>query len=127
MRTRVSSTPGVTSTRGPSDRAPVMTRTELSDLDRHLARGPHLVNGAILGAGVGAVIGWLSGRSVSSSVAQGAVGGVCVGLLVYGYAEWSSSRAHAAVPELEGRQNLVGALAPFPFYAPSVTYPWSAH
>jgi len=106
-----------------------MTRTELSDLDRHLARGPHLVNGAILGAGVGAVIGWLSGRRVTSSVAQGAVGGVCVGLLLYGYEQWSSTRAHAVAssPELDERRHLVGALAPLPYYAPSVTYPWSAH
>jgi hypothetical protein len=101
-----------------------MTRTELSDLDRHLARGPRLVNGVILGAGVGAVVGWLSGRHVSSSIAQGAVGGVAVGLLLYGYEQWSSSQGHK---ELEGGKHVAGALAPLPFYAPSVTYPWSAH
>ena len=101
-----------------------LTRTELSDLDRHLARGPRLVQGAVLGAGVGAVIGWLSGRRISSSVAQGAVGGVCVGLILHGYEHWSSVQGHK---ELGEGKHLAGALAPFPFYAPSVTYPWSAH
>ncbi len=101
-----------------------MTRTELSDLDRHLARGPRLVQGAILGAGVGAVIGWLSGSRITSSVMQGAVGGVCVGLILHGYEQWSSGQAHK---ESDGKPHLVGAVAPYPFYAPSVTYPWSAH
>jgi len=104
-----------------------MTRTELSDLDRHLARGPRLVQGAVLGAGVGAVIGWLSGNRITSSVAQGVVGGVAVGLILHGYEQWSSTQAHAALPLEAGKEYLVGALAPFPFYAPSVTHPWSAH
>lgn len=101
-----------------------MTRTELFDLDRHLARGPRLVQGAVLGAGVGAVMGWLSGRRISSSAAQGVVGGVCVGLILHGYDQWSSAQGHK---ELGDEKHAVGALAPFPFYAPSVTYPWSAH
>jgi hypothetical protein len=104
-----------------------MTRTELSDLDRHLARGPRLVESAVLGAGVGAVIAWLSGSRVSSSVVQGAVGGVFLGLGLHGYEQWSSTQAHAALPLETGKEHLVGALAPFPFCAPSVTYPWSAH
>jgi|SRR5271170_184066 len=106
-----------------------MTRTELSDLDRHLAQGPQLVQGAVLGAGVGAVIGWLSGgrsSSLGSHVAQGALGGVCVGLLLYGYEQWSSTHGHKELIDGDGR-HAAGALAPFPFYAPSVTYPWSAH
>lgn len=100
-----------------------MTRTELSDLDRNLARGPRLIEGAVLGAGVGAVMGWLSGDRLMTSVAHGAMGGVCVGLLLYGYEQWSSTHGHK---ELDGRY-VTGALAPFPLYAPSVTYPWSAH
>lgn len=101
-----------------------MTRTELSDLDRYLARGPRLVQGAVLGAGVGAVIGWLSGHRITSSVAQGALGGVCVGLILHGYEQWQSTHGHK---ELGGEKSFVGAIAPYPFYASSVTYPWSAH
>ena len=65
-----------------------LTRTGLSDLDRHLARGPRLVEGAVLGAGVGALLGWLSGRRISTSAAQGAAGGVCLGLFAHGYEQW---------------------------------------
>jgi hypothetical protein len=99
-----------------------MTRTELSDLDRRLAQGPQLVTSAVLGAGVGAVIGWLSGRGIAASAGQGVVGGVVVGLLVYGAGQWQSSESHK---RSEG--HLAGFLAPFPLHSRSVTYPWSAH
>jgi hypothetical protein len=101
-----------------------MTRTGLSDLDRRLARGPRLVTSAILGAGVGAVVGWLAGRSTTTSMGQGAVGGVVVGLLYHGYEQWSSVRGHE---QLGAPEHLTGILAPYPFYSRSVTYPWSAH
>lgn len=105
-----------------------MTRTELSDLDRRLARGPQLVTSAVLGAGVGAVIGWLSDRRIAASAGQGVVGGVVVGLMVYGFGQWESANAHGGHAGLaSAKDHLTGITAPFPLYSRSVTYPWSAH
>ena len=101
-----------------------MTPIELSDLERQLARGPRLCNGALLGAGVGAIIGWLGGRSVSSSAMHGAVGGAAVGLMVYGYGMYSADQAKR---EALVSGHFAGALSPYGLHRSSVTYPWSNH
>jgi len=103
-----------------------MTRTELSDVDRRLAKGPRLVPSAVLGAGVGALVGWLAGRPVPASMGQGAAGGVALGLLLYGYSEWASSAEHKKLGTMPG-DHFAGVVAPYPLHAHSVTYPWSAH
>lgn len=102
-----------------------MTEFELTELDHDLAEGPRLVRDAVFGACIGAAVsclGYGGARNFFSSIAQGAGAGVTVSLLSYGFDQWKSSREHA----LKG-WHVAGALAPFPFYAPSVTYPWSSH
>ncbi len=61
-----------------------MTQTELADLERKLAQGPHLVSDAVFGACVGGLVGWLGfaqGRHMLGNVTQGACAGVFVSLV----------------------------------------------
>lgn len=105
-----------------------MRETELVMLDHDLAQGPCLVRDAVFGACVGAVIGWFGkadSKHLFSSIAQGAVAGTGVSLASYAFGSWKSANEHRqlGVPS----SHLTGALAPYPFYAPSVTYSWSNH
>lgn len=111
-----------------------MSRHELGELDRELSCGPCLVQDALLGACVGAAIGWFQGqrgRGFFSTVTQGAGAGAGVSLLRYSYCQWLSGREHAELEKkvektVERVEHLTG-LAPYPLYRPSTTYPWSEH
>lgn len=95
--------------------------SELADLDHDLAQGPRLMRDAVFGACVGAVFGWLgSPKGMVSSVVQGAGAGAAVCLAGYAFGQWKSSQEHKQLGMHVG-------LAPAPFYAPSLSYPWSNH
>jgi hypothetical protein len=102
--------------------------SELADLDEELAQGPRLARDAVFGACIGAAMSWLGyggGNRFASSAMQGAGAGVAIALLAYGFDQWKSSSAHQEkARQLSAK---TGFLAPYPFYAPSVTYPWSSH
>lgn len=106
-----------------------MREAELADLDHELAQGPRLVRDVVFGACVGAVIGWLGfggRRQMIASVAQGAGAGAAVCLVAYGFGQWKSAKEHEQLDASTGK-HVTGTLAPYPFHAPSVTYPWSSH
>jgi hypothetical protein len=99
--------------------------TELADLDHELAQGPRLMRDAVFGACVGAMIGWFgssSGKRMLTSVAQGAGAGAAVCLASYAFGQWKSAQEHKQL----GPSHFAG-IAPAPFYAPSLSYPWSNH
>jgi hypothetical protein len=106
-----------------------MTESELFDLDHELAQGPRLVRDAVFGACVGAAVSWLGysgSKNLFASAVQGAGVGATLALLSYGFEQWKSSREHVLLGSGLPR-HVAGALAPYPCYAPSVTYPWSSH
>ena len=111
-----------------------VTEAELLDLDRSLARGPHLVEDAVLGASVGVLIGWFSGvgRGAITNAAMGAAAGSLVSVLRYSGKQWLSKREHdksEAVVKgyLAGLERYRTGFAPYPYYRASTTYPWSSH
>jgi|SRR5271157_1660490 len=107
-----------------------MTQTELADLERKLAQGPHLVSDAVFGACVGGLVGWLGvahGRHMFASVAQGACAGVVVSLVAYGFNHWKVGQDRQEQLASKTAGYFAGALSPFPLHRGSVTYPWSAH
>jgi hypothetical protein len=93
----------------------------LTPLDQiELDRGPRLLRGAGFGALVGGVVGWLqrkSGAEFRSSLYWGAGAGAAVALVRHGFIEWQDK---------SDRASRVG-IAPWPYYRPSTTYPWSEH
>ncbi|HTR02658.1 MAG TPA: hypothetical protein VMN82_05630 [Thermoanaerobaculia bacterium] len=106
-----------------------MGEAELADLDHELAQGPKLVAGAAFGASVGALMGWLkgeSGETFFSNVAQGAGAGVALSLASYGFWQWVSGREHDCREPTLPSSHRTG-LASWPFYRPSLSYPWSEH
>ncbi len=112
-----------------------MTHPELADLERDLGRGPCLVQGAVFGACVGAMIGWFKGsrgKEFFENMTQGAISGVGVNLADYGYSQWLAKRERsllereALTVESRGAAEFTG-LAPYPLYRQSLTYPWSEH
>lgn len=114
-----------------------VTDAELLDLDRSLARGPHLVEDAVLGASVGILIGWFSGvgRGAITNAAMGAAAGGFVSILRYSGKQWMSKHGHADLESKLGSFDSSAAkvggyragLAPYPYYRASTTYPWSSH
>ena len=107
----------------------MMSGVELADLDHELAQGPKLVAGAAFGASVGAIMGWLHGErgeTFFSNVLQGAGVGVALSLASYGFWQWAAGREHEAQEPKTLPSHKTG-LAPYPFYRPSLSYPWSEH
>lgn len=107
----------------------MLSGVDLADLDHELAQGPKLVAGAAFGASVGAIMGWLRGErgdAFFSNVAQGAGVGVAVSLASYGFWQWVSDREHDG-HEAKVLPSHKTGLAPYPFYRPSLSYPWSEH
>jgi len=105
-----------------------MTQTELSDLERKLAQGPRLVSDAVFGACVGGLVGWLGvahGREMFAHVVQGACAGVAVSLAAYGFNQWKADQERQERLQLKTAGHFAGAIAPYPFHRPSLTYPWS--
>lgn len=107
-----------------------MTRVHLADLGRDSSHGPRIAAGALFGAAVSVATSWARGSRdgfLGDAVLGGGVG-VCVallGTLVKDFVRESGEEqlgASAPNPAL-GR---VG-LAPYPLYAPSLSYPWSEH
>jgi hypothetical protein len=104
-----------------------MTPTELADLERKLAQGPHLVSDAVFGACVGGFVGWLGvahGRHMFANVAQGACAGIIVSLATYGFNQWKADQERRQSSAVLG-EHFAGALSPYPLYRASLTYPWS--
>jgi hypothetical protein len=97
-----------------------LSRFRLEELDRSIAQGPQLAEAAALGAFFGALFSWWTSRPLGSSVLQGVLGGALAGIATYGFDEWKSSTEHQ-------ERAHVGAVAPYPSYVPSVTYPWSEY
>jgi len=108
-----------------------MTYPELADLERDLGRGPCLVQGAVFGACVGAIIGWFKGsrgNDFFENMTQGAIAGVGVNLADYGYSQWLAGRERSALKsKLPKTAGEFTGLAPYPLYRQSLTYPWSEH
>lgn len=115
-----------------------LSRSQLGDLDKALAGGPRLGDGAVLGAGVAILLGWFtdSRAGIIKNGAMGAAAGAFVNFLRYGVKQWTSKEEHeffeALPPELARLSGLPApnsrvGIAPYPYYRPSVTYPWSEH
>lgn len=105
-----------------------MTHPELADLERDLSHGPCLVQGAVFGACVGAIIGWFKGshgEEFFENMTQGAIAGVGVNLADYGYSQWLAGKEKSVLEARTGGE-FVG-VAPYPLYRQSLTYPWSEH
>ena len=106
----------------------IVRETELADLDHELAQGPRLMRDVVFGACVGAMIGWFgsSGKRMFTSVAQGAGAGAAVCLADYAFGQWKSAQEHKQLGSAKAAGYFAG-IAPAPFYAPSLSYPWSSH
>ena len=107
-----------------------MTRVHLADLGRDSARGPRIAAGALFGAAVSVATSWAKGsrEGFLGDAALGAGVGVCVALLGAGVKDFirESGEDQLGTSAPNPALGRVG-LAPFPFYGPSLSYPWSEH
>ena len=107
-----------------------MTRVHLADLGRDSAHGPRIVTGALFGAAVSVAASWAKGARAGflGDAALGAGVGVCVALLGAGVKDWIRESAEDQLGSSAPNAALgrVG-FAPYPLYAPSLSYPWSEH
>ena len=111
-----------------------MTRVRLADLGQGLGRGPSIVTGALFGATVAVATSWLKGSRAGflGDAVLGASVGTVVSLVGYAAGSFISEREHEHLSEAPTSPALAEAsvrtgLAPFPFYRPSLSYPWSEH
>lgn len=111
-----------------------MTRVRLADLGQGLGRGPSIVTGALFGATVAVATSWLKGSrgGFLGDAVMGASVGTVVSLANYAVKGFIADREHEHVSEAPTSPALAEAsvrtgLAPFPFYRPSLSYPWSEH
>jgi hypothetical protein len=107
-----------------------MTRVHLADLGRACASEPRIASGALFGAAVSVATSWVKGekQGLLGDAALGAGVGVCAALLAAGIKDWIRESAEDQIGSSAPNAALgrVG-FAPYPLYAPSLSYPWSEH
>lgn len=110
-----------------------MTRSRLADLIEGRGRGVGLASGALIGASVTVATSWLKGDR--AGFFGDAVLGACVGAVAAAagtaISDVLTSTESARLAEAPTSPALAEAtrtgLAPYPFYRPSLTYPWSEY
>lgn len=108
-----------------------MTRSRLADLVEGRGRGVGLASGALLGATVAVATSWLKGDRLGffgDAVLGASVGAVCAAagnVISDALTSSEEARLSAAPTSPALAEATRTGLAPYGFYRPSLTYPWS--